>query len=422
MQSPLIPGHLPRRLTITLWDFTWYTQTMPGEPFHDLERAFAEAVERGYNTVRICAMPYLLFGSDGRDPGLLHFTNLGGDFGQRTRWYNARGGAVLDGRKHLLALFQAAKKYNCYIILSSWEYQQSPSFFATDAWYRALVAIPPRERFMALAQAMGHLIAFLKEHDLADRIAYAELHNEVDVTRLKEVAQVGEDAVAAQKPYLEEAVASLRVRHSDTLFTVCYARAPVVRMRNVLDNVQVAHFHLYIYGVLGQLFTELGLWDASASFPNALAKRILRPDAPPFEQWKPAQEWRLEATGVGRKLFYVHDWADPDKWDLWLYDHYGAYRESMRQGMKTYLEVVADWAGQHRIPAVIGEGYVGYTPLLTGFEEGPVGKDIAEYAIEKCLELGFWGIILCSNAAPQHPFWRDVAWQQRMNAHILKSA
>jgi hypothetical protein len=82
---------------------------------------------------------------------------------------------------------------------------------------------------------------------------------------------------------------------------------------------------------------------------------------------------------------------------------------------------MADWAEQRGIPAVIGEGYVGYTPLLAGFEEGPVGKDIAEYAIETCRRLGFWGIILCSNAAPHHPFWQDVAWQQWWNRRILET-
>ena len=52
-----LPSQLPPRLTITLWDFSWYVRTGPGEPFEDLDTAFAEAVERGYNTVRICAMP-----------------------------------------------------------------------------------------------------------------------------------------------------------------------------------------------------------------------------------------------------------------------------------------------------------------------------------------------------------------------------
>jgi hypothetical protein len=48
---------LPDRLAISLWDFSWYVRTGPGEPFEDLDAAFAQAVERGYNTVRICAMP-----------------------------------------------------------------------------------------------------------------------------------------------------------------------------------------------------------------------------------------------------------------------------------------------------------------------------------------------------------------------------
>ncbi|QBD76878.1 hypothetical protein EPA93_13030 [Ktedonosporobacter rubrisoli] len=416
-----IPAHLPRRLTISLWDFSWYTQTMEGEPFHDLDRAFAEAVERGYNTVRICAMPYLLFGPQHDELAPLRLANLGGEVGQRTRWYNAKGGAVLDGRKHLLALFRAAQKHNCYIILSSWEYQQSPSFSANDAWYRALMAIPPRERFMALAQAMGNLISFLKEYDLAERIAYAELHNEVEYTRLTQVAREGEDALEAEKPYLEEAVAAMRALHPDILMTVCYASPILVHMRSMAENVQVAHFHLYIYGVLEQLLQEIGLRSEDVPLPNPLSRRILRPDAPPLEAWKAAGEWRQAATGMDKRLFYVHDWADPDQWDLWLYEHYAAHREAMRQIIKIRLAKIADWAQQHGLPAVIGEGYVGYTPLLANFEEGPVGKDIAEYAVETCLQHDFWGYILCSNSAPQHPFWQDVAWQQRMNAHILHS-
>ncbi|WP_247607975.1 cellulase-like family protein [Streptomyces sp. SS52] len=56
------PAHLPDTLTICLWDFSWYTRTGPGEPFADLDEAFAQTVARGYNTVRVCAMPLLLFG------------------------------------------------------------------------------------------------------------------------------------------------------------------------------------------------------------------------------------------------------------------------------------------------------------------------------------------------------------------------
>jgi len=75
---------LPRKLTITMWDFSWYTMTLPGEPYSDLAASFKEAVDRGYNTIRICAMPYMLFTEEGKRPGRLEFGNLG-EVGQRTR-------------------------------------------------------------------------------------------------------------------------------------------------------------------------------------------------------------------------------------------------------------------------------------------------------------------------------------------------
>jgi len=413
-----IPDHLPDRLTITLWDFSWFTQTTPGEPFDDLDRAFAEARERGYNTVRICAMPLTLFGGDDA-PGPLRIANLGRGFGQGTRWYNNAGGATLDGREHLLALFRAAARHDCYIIVSSWEYQQTPSFFATSEQYDRLVAIPPRERCTALGEAMSRLVGFCKENGVADRIAYVELHNEVDNrgTRLIDVAEEGEDVVAAIRPYIESGVDIIRKRHPDILVTACYSEPQPYRLDDVASNLQVAHFHIYAYGVLRQLFEEVGLWS-DAPFPTPLAQRLLRPDAPPFEEWLPDDEWRLDATGVPRRLFYTHDWVDPVKWDLYLYENYHLYRQSMRDMIRGRLEAYADFARRHGIPAVIGEGYVGYTPLRTSFEEGPVGKDICEFAVTECLRLDYWGAILCSNAAPHHPFWQDVAWQRTVNSWI----
>jgi hypothetical protein len=64
---------------------------------------------------------------------------------------------------------------------------------------------------------------------------------------------------------------------------------------------------------------------------------------------------------------------------------------------------------------VFGEGWVGYTPLHAGFEEGPVGAAICEHAVRQARSLGAWGTVVCSNAAPHHPMWDDVALQSRLN-------
>ncbi|MBY0011949.1 cellulase-like family protein [Paenibacillus typhae] len=422
-------NQLPAKLTITMWDFSWYTMTLPGEPYHDLAARFAEAVERGYNTIRICAMPFLLFTADGPRPGPLKFGSLG-KVGQRTRWYNCIGGAELDGHAHLLELFRQAEAHNCYIMLSSWEYQQSPSFLAHPQLRDELAAIAPEDRFMALAKSMNQLIRFVKEAGYGKQIVYTELHNEVEFGQLTAVGAARGVAfenvpanVRIMQPYIEEAVAYLREQHPDTLMTASYTVNEEYPKAYVARNMQVGHYHLYIKGVLNELMRNAGIDDDHVPFPGEFVQSLLREDAPPFEEWTlpPGQEWRMEGNPVGMRLIYLHDWADPDKWDLFLYDRYGAHKIAMLQKADKSFEEIHEWADQAGLPIVIGEGYVGYTPLLAGFEEGPVGKFIAEYAIRKGMALGFWGMTLCSNCAPHHPFWDDIAWQQKWNRFILES-
>lgn len=412
-----VPAHLPRRLTITLWDFSWYTQTSPGEPFHDLDAAFTEAVERGYNTVRICAVPYLLFGDHDIDTRALRFSDVGAGVGQRTRWYDVAGGAVLDGRQHLRELFEAARRHDCFVILSSWEYQQSPAFLEGRDWYDALMAIPHGHRHTAMASAMIDLVQYLKDLGLADRVAYAELHNEVDLSRLSPEGEA--NPYWPQRDLVADAVAMMQNAHPDILATTCYGIPPYFDMAAVPDNGQVAHFHVYIYGVLAALEEFAGVRVPPPEFPRPQLRSLFRDDAPSFEGYaKDIEPWRLEATGVSASMFYSYDWVEPAKWDRWLYENYHSYRVAMTQSLDDKLGVLARWADQHAVPAVIGEGWIGYTPLLAEFEDGPVGQGIAEHAIERCIEHGFWGVVLGSNSAPHHPGWRNTDWQKKWNARL----
>jgi Sugar-binding cellulase-like len=413
----MTPAHLPDRLTISLWDFTWYTQTAPGAPFYDLDEAFRQAVERGYNTVRICAMPFLLFGS-GLDSGRLKFQGLGGDYGQRTRWYDVGAQATLDGRAHLLELFRAALRHNCYVIVSSWEYQQSPSFLADDAWHRALTAVPPARRADALADALADLVDLLKAEGLDDRVAFVELHNEVQYCGLADAVASGEDVVLGLQPLLEAGIERFRARQPGTLVTADFARVPVGQLRGVPRNAGVAVFHPYVHGVLGQLVDEFALRDEARPYPQQRAyDELLRDGAPPLSEWlpPPADRWRLSATVVRHREVYTHDWCDPVKWDRWLYNRYGDHRRAMAETLELWIAAAADWAAARGVPLVFGEGWVGYTPLHATFEEGPVGAEICERAVLASAAVDAWGTIVCSNAAPHHPMWIDVALQQRLN-------
>ncbi|GAA1280311.1 hypothetical protein GCM10009609_50030 [Pseudonocardia aurantiaca] len=408
----------PERLTITLWDFSWFVRTGPGEPFEDLDAAFAQAVERGYNTVRICAMPFLLFGS-GLDSSALRLGPLGGAYAQRVRWYDVGAPTTIDAREHLLDLFRAARRHDCHVIVSSWEYQQSSAFAGDPAWWDALRAVPPAERPERLAAAHADLMDLLVAEGLDDRVAFTEIHNEVQVGHLTDGLPEGADAVVALRPSLEAAVDLFHARHPGRACTVNYAGVPHASMRGVPGNVDVLVVHPYVYGVLGALIDEFGMRRPVEGFPqDAAAARLLRPGAPPAAEWTlaPEHRWRLDATIISQAVVYVHDWADAAAFDRWLYDHYGEHRVAMAEKLRFWLDVAADWAAAHDVPLVVGEGWVGYTPLHGTFEEGPVGAEICRSAVARAREVGAWGTVVCSNAAPQHPMWSDVALQRECNA------
>lgn len=415
---------LPEKLTITLWDFSWYTRTGPGQVFEDLDRAFAEAVDRGYNTVRICAMPFLLFGS-GLPTDDLAFQGLGGDYGQRTRWYDLAPSKGVNGRDQLVALFQAAERHDCYVILSSWEYQQSSSMSADRRWWDALRRVPPEDRTVALADSLADMVDFLAERNLSDRIAFVELHNEVQVGYLADVLPDGSvKRVLGLQESLERGIDRFKSRRPDTPVTVNYARVPVGELRGFPRNADVAVFHPYVYGVLDELLDVFALRDPGRPFPQELARReLLRADAPDLGEWTPPAEdrWRLEATVVGPREVYVHDWCDPEKWDRRLYERYALFAAQMTSVLELWIDAAADLAAQRDIPLVFGEGWVGYTPLHGRFEEGPVGAEICRRAARLSAAAGAWGTIVCSNAAPHHPMWNDVALQQEVNA-IFRTA
>lgn len=411
-----VPRHLPERLTVCLWDFSWYTRAGVGEPYEDLDLVMRDTAARGYNTVRICAAPLLLFGDLGLD-ALAHDLEIeglgcaatGGQFGQRTRWYNVTGGYRIDLCARLLQLFDAAQRHGIVVILSSWEYQQSPSFAASSHWFDAIDSVPVAERLDALGRAWNRMLVALAHAGHTERIAFVEIHNEVDFSILPPLPAGGSVAISA-----------LRASHPGLFITASYGKPPHLAMFLAPDGLGVAQFHVYSYGVLDALQRKLDIRsEGSDDFPNSDLRCMLRRDAPSVREYGRPADWKLRATVITDQMLYGYDWIDHKIWDAWLDDHYSVYREVMLREIESRVVAIAAWARWNGIPAVIGEGWVGYTPLHGGFEDGAAGLELAEHGIRAALAHGVWGIVLCSNAAPHHPMWADVKWQRRINAEIL---
>ena len=420
MNPPDVPEHLPDRLAISLWDFSWYTRTGPTEPFADLDAAFARAVELGYNAVRICAMPFLVFRSN-LDTRALRLEPLGEGYGSRVRWYDVREPTVIDARAHLLAFFRTADRHGVSVIASSWEYQQSPAFAADPAWYEALHAVEPERRLTVLGEALADLIDLLAEHGLEHTVALVELHNELQLGHLTEGLPGAEDPVIELRERAEAGIAAFNDRHPEVLCAANYGGVPVASMRGLPGNATALVFHPYVYGVLDELVEEFALRGEAADFPQDRADaELLRPGAPRLGEWGPGPgaEWKLQASIVNPVEIYVHDWCDPEKFDRWLYERYGNHQRAMAARLRDWIGVAADHARRLGVPVLFGEGWVGYTPRDCRFEEGPVGAAICRDAAALAAEVGAWGSICCSNAAPHHSMWADVELQRECNAVI----
>ena len=411
-----LPVQLPSRLAITLWDFSWYVRTGPGEPFEDLDLAFAEAVERGYNTVRICAMPYLLFGS-GLDTTSVRLGPLPGGLGQGLRWYDVEQPTTIDAHAHLVALFEAARRHDCFVILSSWEYQQSSSFSLDPGWWESLLGVDPEDRAEAQALALADLVDFLADKGLDDRIAFTEIHNEVQLGRLADgLSAAGDDLVVALEPRLSRSLAAFHARHPDRPVTVNYAGVPAGGMRGIPEAIDVLVTHPYVYGVLDAFNAAFGIRAEVAAFDQSLADReLLRPGAPKLADWMPTDDVLTRGTVIEPTVVYLHDWCDPEAVDRWLYRHYPVWEQQMLATLRLWMDVARDWSVAHRVPLVFGEGWIGYTPKEARFEEGPVGAEFCRQAVAESIRVGAWGTLVCSNAAPQHAMWADVALQQQCN-------
>ncbi len=270
------------RLTISFWNFGLLS-TGPNSLFHALDMRMAETVERGFNCIRTECGTGITHDAEGRPRGELEFYPVLPGHDHFTReLQHVRGGRV-DLLKRLIELCMVAKRYNVKLILSSWYYLHT--FWFTDKKLTAeLLGLPLEKRFMVFARGLDRILETLKERELIDVVAFAEIFNEVDGFEFRG----GYEATNPTTEYLtsirllhEEALGFLRTRHPDVLFAVD-TMMPDTVLDVIPRNAQVWNFHSYylwpVYSVFeqGLMRGKIDLNDPAAYAP---VRRFLRSDA-----------------------------------------------------------------------------------------------------------------------------------------------
>jgi len=434
-----IPDHLPPRLAVSMWDHSWYTMCHPEEPFGDLDCALDELVDRGFNAIRACGIQNWIFDPAGRRRKSIELCNLGGGsgpggFGKGVRWKNSVGGVTIDPLEMTLRLFEGCQRRGVYVVLTNLLLEISGDFLADYGVYAPIAAAAPEALWNLIEDATCRLIRELKANGLADRLAYVEIHNEQDIHVMAKVGNESDGPIGRTNPWLEHACARLRAEHPGLL--VCGGHSGFQywpeEMARQSTGQNVLHQHVYDFkGILHEYYKVLDCsWfqRPSPDWPNEAARTVLRADAPPLREWLPPQE-RLEQIRFGspeaeasRRMFYLMDWLEPQPFDTWLYSHYQEHCRGMRDRIRTQIAMLAREARRRGVPVGVGEGWISYSPLHAEFEDGPVGRTIAEEAVNDCLEHDYWAIVPNSNSSPAHPAcWAQAEWHRKINRRILEA-
>ncbi len=400
-----LPGHLPKKLSIGMFIWNWIAMAAPGEPYHDLAKVVAGLPERGFNAVRVDAGLNWCFRMDGQPRGEMEFGPWIPGYRDNLTSVNVLGGGRYDVLKRVTRLMELAKQHGVYVILTSWEYQDS-SWLVADPKIRAeVMAVPEDKRFMHMARQQDRLLRVLKDKGLERNIAFVEIHNEPDASHFPP----GDQSTRLH----QEAIAFLRDAHPDILVSGDFCSH---NLSIVPDNVQVYDQHTYVSDLYWPVLYTQTIWAKEFDPANPrkikLLDRVLKAKIVPYAEF-------MKAAQNVRELWRGVDWLyynlDNKRFDAWILEEYARREADMKQQATRTFAADALEAQRRKIPAVCDEGGYLYPPLGSKFELTEPGTSMFELQVDLAIKHGYWGMMPTTYCGAEHPIWDNIPWLRAIN-------
>jgi hypothetical protein len=306
------------------------------------------------------------------------------------------------------------------------------TFWFTDKNVTAeLLGLPLEKRFMVFARGLDRILETLRERDLIDVIAFAEIFNEVDGFEFRG----GYEATNPTSEYLngirllhEQALGFLRTRHPDVLFAVDTMMADTV-LDVIPRNAQVWNFHSYylwpVYGVFeqGLMRADVDLNDPAA---YAAVRRFLRPNVVPFQTVVDSRAGRPPLKEDWYRRIWLYRNLDPNA----MPELERLLQEHLEKNIDRFKQRATDAVVQAvkvrnelfpGIPLVLGEGASYCADHRLRWEErSDAYWEVVEHAARTWREHGCWGAVARTNSGPTDPVWQEYPERlQRANAMFL---
>ena len=397
-----IPSHLPKKLTISfpIWGLF---DTEPGGAYHDFDQMMKEHVERGFNCIRLDDGAGLMHDRNGNLRGPIFWGRVFGEYEKKMRQFAATGEpGYCDIHDRLIKMFEAAKRHNVFIVLSSWYYLHTCWFAKSHELNHELMAIAPLDRFQVFAEFLHYILRELEERDLDSQIAFAEIFNEADGLRFIDgydnENHLSDEEIAMFRTKHEEAIEWLKERHPQILFAFD-SWTYYTDLRQVPHNMQVYNFHNYfLWSVYGNSLEN----DPDVLVSDPVSKEEIKAtadcDYPPTDDW------------YHRVWFYSN--LNPEKIPAAqqkMQEYLKEHMEEIRTKFKDSLTHINGNLENHlpQVPVICGEGvsYCGGYDLIweeTSEEYWLLIKEM----MESYRDAGLWGTVVRTCCGPEDPVWK----------------
>ena len=174
-----------KRLTISMWDYSWLMDQGKGGAFENIEQRVAEAAERGYNTLRVDCFPSRMLE---KTTTFLQTTSSTPGYsscrsGSLPGWGKVTTGFSCDILQKLKTLADACRKHNIWLGLDSWESGHMMGN-KSDSWLTLYVESPipvPMEEkaFRDLGHTWVKALRIMREEGILERAVWVAPMNEV---------------------------------------------------------------------------------------------------------------------------------------------------------------------------------------------------------------------------------------------------
>lgn len=394
---------LPKRLTISFP--IWGIYDTPGEnaQYKDMDKFVFEHKERGFNCIRLDDGAGLIHDLKGnrRGPVEIH-TDVFGIYSQNMR---QQGDIYGDGGKcdlyqRLIDLCTAAKKYNVYIVLSSWYYLHTYWYHPQgDKIEKELFSIEPKDRFMEFAKLLDYILCDLEEKGLDSVIAFAEIFNEADglpfVNGYGSKNGLSDSELEMFKNKHEEAIEWLKDKHPQILFAFD-SYTSWTDKRQIPSNMQVYNYHdYYMWGIYDDVLNEHDeFFNGKVTEDDVRKSREgLRPAA---DDWY--KRVAMYSSLDDSKLKEFEECLEEK-----LNEKFDFYLQKVDNNLDNVRRQISEFVG---VPIVCGEGvsYIGSKKLLWE-ETSDKYWELVEKAILKQKNFGLWGTVIRTCMGPEDPCW-----------------